>query len=264
MRTFSSRRARSSESPSTHTSSSAQPASARIEGASRLASAGGGVVPRLRPLSRIGDVPWQRSRAARDSHWHLSGRCDRGDQAVCAAAAARRAGPTTWPWTAACKGSVVAGGIAVPPAGCCPAVRAGARAVACLLPWVDFASTGPVCAGRHRRRSAFSRLSVRPHPSGQNVLAGRRPVDAAVRQRPPGAVHFDAVADRPRVRPPRGRHQLPARISLRTGRRHHLGSGPPSLRDSGYGEDVVFRTEPNRSRSSGWRRVRWSRCWSSL
>jgi hypothetical protein len=73
----------------------------------------------------------------------------------------------------------------------------------------------------------------------RDVLECRRRVDVAVRQRPPGAVPVDAVADRPGFRSPRGHHQLPAGISLRARGRDHLGSCPSALCDSGDGESDV-------------------------
>ena len=115
-----------------------------------------------------------------------------------------RVRPRHWPWPAACCWRCCRGRRRRHSTDCRAAVRAREGIDTRLLPWMDFTSAGLVCTGRHRRR---------------------------------GAVPLDAMADCARLCAPRPRHQLSARTSLRTGRRHNLGSGTLALRDSGHRED---------------------------
>ena len=74
---------------------------------------------------------------------------------------------------------------------------------------------------------------IRPR---QDVLASSRPVDAALRRRSLGALLLHAMADRARIRAPRGRDQLPAGTSLRARWKYDLGACTAALRRSGHGE----------------------------
>jgi hypothetical protein len=199
-----------------------------------VVSSRAGAVFGLRPVSWNGHHARERSRPARDSHWRVDRRRDRRGRSVSDGSAA--GGVSTWPWTAAREGHCRGVWDHRRPADRGRGLRAGEGPDACLVPWLALAPARPLRPGRPCRGGPLSRLSLRPHTGRQDVLARGRGVDAAVRLRPPGAVRVDAVADRARVRSPRSRHQLPARISLRVRGRDDMGSCPASLRDSGDGE----------------------------
>ena len=122
-----------------------------------------------------------------------------------------------------------------PPAGCGPAVGACERAGACPLPWMDLTPPGAVRTGRHRRRGLFRGYLFGHIRTGKTFWRA-----AAASMLPFVSVHLVLFFSMPwpiALSPsPRARHQLPARTSFRTGRRHDLGSRHSPLRDSDYGE----------------------------
>ena len=155
------------------------------------------------------------------SHWPAGRGGDCRGRVVSSAWATEGSVSTTWAWTASCKwhGRRRRGRVA--PAADRFSVRAGAWDDASPYPgWIRL---GTVRASRHCRRGALSRLSLRSRASRQDVLASLSPVDArlsALTWRCSSRCRGPSPS-----RPfPRGRHQLPAGISLRTWRRHNRSS----------------------------------------